>query len=296
MTYNKDERFALNHHAGFFKTKEQAKHLIIPEFFAIFYQTQLQDIAVSSDEKTLTIDMIYSMDFDVPQYDVQKSIMSKIRPLLAIRQPVGDTLERINHIKSRVLSKKYENYQAMDISISKVLDCMNGNTGLTEEAIYQTILLEGNRYMVLSSSTEERTKLGAVPIFSIEGKTIDVFEGKQGILVIRNGKAGTTVFLAKGKYTINDHAYILSLKDDLQHKISLKWIMIQYRHRFLEYSSSADNGTWNMTGFFDNVRIDIPSFEEQIGVVKQYDRLDNLEEKLKAVNSRISSLLRKQLV
>lgn len=61
---------------------------------------------------------------------------------------------------------------------------------------------------------------------SINNKRIDVFEDQEGILVIRDGKAGTTYFLEKGKYTITDHAYILFQKKTFTHNLSLKWLMI----------------------------------------------------------------------
>lgn len=77
-----------------------------------------------------------------------------------------------------------------------------------------------------------------------------VFKNKEGLLVTRNGKAGQTRFLEPGKYTINDHAYILFVKNTSPYEIDLNWLSIQYRKEFLSYSSSADNGTWNMTGFF----------------------------------------------
>jgi hypothetical protein len=84
---------------------------------------------------------------------------------------------------------------------------------------------------------------------------LDVFEDKEGILVIRNGKAGTTFFLNKGKYAITDHAYILSLKESCKYAVSLKWLMLQYRHPFLDYVSTSPNVTWNMTGFFKEVKV-----------------------------------------
>ncbi len=66
--------------------------------------------------------------------------------------------------------------------------------------------------------------------------------------------------------------------------------MIQYRHKFFEFTSSADNATWNKTGFFENVKIDIPSYPEQLQVIKEYDNLEMLEEKLKQSITRIDHL------
>ena len=71
--------------------------------------------------------------------------------------------------------------------------------------------------------------------------------------------------------------------------------MYELRPKFLEYSSSADNGTWNKTGFFKNVEIDIPAFNEQNQVVEVYNELENLENKLAEINSRINQILTRQI-
>jgi len=193
-------------------------------------------------------------------------------------------------------SQTDQDYQAKDYPISKIVECLSGNSGLTEQVIYQNILVEGERYLVLSSSTEEETKLGKIPICQLKrGKPLKVFEDKEGILVIRNGKAGTTFFLERGKYAITDHAYILNLRDDCPYKVSLKWLMVQHRSRFLEYSSSSANGTWNMTGFFENVRVDIPISEKQNQVVEAYEKLARLSEKIDVICHAINDARNKQL-
>lgn len=295
MTYKRNERFALNHHTGFFRVKKSAERLVVPEFFAVFCQKQIQSMAVSSDQKTLTVDMIYSLDFDLPKYDIQEQVMARIRPLLALKQEASDLLRKIEAIKTRVLTNDHTSYQAKDVSISQLLTCLSGNTGLTEEMIYQEITSEGQRYSVLSSSTDEATRLGEIPKCYLNGKQLEVFENQQGILVIRNGKAGTTFFLEKGRYAITDHAYILSLKGGCPYKVTLKWLMIQYRQAFLEYKSSSDNATWNKTGFFDAVKVDIPCQPEQEEIVGKYERLEEFESKLNELILKIEHLTTRQL-
>ncbi|MBU5461825.1 hypothetical protein [Lachnoclostridium sp. MSJ-17] len=103
-------------------------------------------------------------------------------------------------------------YQIKNFPIKKVIDCMSGNSGLTEEFIYSKSNIQGKKYTVLSSSTDNTTSMGEIPFCSINGKPIKVFENKEGLLVARNGKAGAITYLPPGGYTINDHAYIVSLK------------------------------------------------------------------------------------
>ncbi len=125
----------------------------------------------------------------------------------------------------------------------------------------------------------------------IDGKPLKVFENKEGILVIRNGKAGTTFYLRKGDYTITDHAYILYLKEPIKYEINLKWLMYELRNTFLEYSSSADNGTWNKTGFFNNVMLDLPIMTEQLSTITIYDKLENLHNDILTIQKDLEEIL-----
>ena len=292
MTYKQNQEFALNHHAGFFKIKKPK--IILPEFFALFYQKQFQESSVSEGSKTLTLEHIYEMDFDIPSFDEQVRIMKAIGPVINIKNNAQLLLQRINKIQELILAEKHVHFQVKNYPVNKLLNCLSGNSNLTEKTIYQKIPLSGKRYIVLSSSTMDYTKLGVIPKCEIGTKQIKVFENLEGILIVRNGKAGTSFYLEKGRYTINDHAYILSLQS-VPYDISLKWLMYQLKSTFLEYSSSSDNGTWNMTGFFSNTFVDIPAPEEQQKVLGCYEQLETFENKINSILKRISTLFRKQI-
>ena len=190
----------------------------------------------------------------------------------------------------------YSEYQARQVPIASVIDKMSGNSGLTEEFIYHAMQNQGEKYVVLSSATEDRTKMGEIPLCTINNKPLKVFENREGLLVTRNGKAGMTRFLSKGKYTINDHAYILYVRDDSPYSIDLRWLAIQYRTEFLQFTSSSDNGTWNMTGFFNQVKIDIPIIEEQKALVNIYDKLMYVQNIFSNLDTSVSRLFEKQVV
>ena len=108
-------------------------------------------------------------------------------------------------------------------------------------------------------------------------------------------KAGHTEFLVPGRYVVNDDAYILYVRDDCKYKIDLLWLSIQYRELFYQYSSSSDNGTWNMTGFFDYARIDIPQYEEQIAMVEKYQLVQKRIESIESIEEKYARLLTKEI-
>ena len=296
MTPVTSRRFALNHHAGFFRLKPEASQLVVPEFFSLFFGRQLQGASVSEGSKTLTSTAIKSIDFDIPLYEAQKEVMSKIKPLLKVKQEANNVLSRIDSVKERVISIDYRDYQAKDVPISEILDYHGGNSGLTEREIYQMILTDGQRYEVLSASTSEETRLGSIPRGYLNGRELKVLEDKEGILVIRKGKAGTTYYREKGKYALTDDAYLLTVKEGCKYEVNLKWLIAQYRQLFLDYSSSSDNGTWNMTGFFDNARIDVPLCKEQLELAKYYDFIGLLQMSLEGILADIARLFTKQVV
>ncbi len=201
----------------------------------------------------------------------------------------------IKGLEGEIYTFKYKKYQVKSIPIKDVITYMSGNSGLTEEFIYHSLQCVGKKYQVLSSATETRTMMGEIPMCMIHNRKLKVFEGKEGLLVTRNGKAGHTRYLEKGNYTINDHAYILYVKPKCPYKIDLKWLAIQYKSDFLAYTSNADNGTWNMTGFFALTKIDIPDIEEQRQFVKLYSSMELIRGAADKVDSIMKSIFVKQL-
>jgi len=295
MTYKNNERFALNHHAGFITAREDATERVNLEFFAIYLQNFYRNLSVSDGSKTLSLTQIYNEEFNLPTYDVQCRALKRLRGTASKIEQLLQIKAKLKSLVEKEFSVNYRSFQAKGVPISRCIDYMSGNTGLTEEAIYHTLQLETERYDVLSSATEERTMMGKMPMCMIEGRALKVFENKPGLLVTRNGKAGQTRFLNPGKYTINDHAYILFEKENSPYKIDLRWLGIQYRRSFLSFASSSDNGTWNMTGFFRYTSLDIPYLDEQVALVKEVEKIQRQIDGIDTIICRFSSLLSKEI-
>ena len=295
MTYKNNERFALNHHAGFITLRKDVSQCVNLEFFAIYLQHFYRNLRVSDGSKTLSLTQIYKEEFDLPPYDIQCQTLEALRKTANKIELLLEIKKKLLSLMEKEISVDYCSFQAKDIPISICIDYMSGNSGLTEEAIYHTLQLESEQFDVLSSATEERTMMGKIPMCEINGHSLKVFKNKSGLLVTRNGKAGQTRFLEPGKYTINDHAYILFEKENSPYKIDLRWLGIQYRKIFLSFASSSDNGTWNMTGFFRYTIIDIPDFSEQIALVKTYERTQIQIDRIDAILRRYNDLLSKEI-
>lgn len=295
MTYKNGERFALNHHAGFITLKNGAEHVVNPEFFAIYLQKFYRNLSVSDGSKTLSLQQLYSEEFELPSYETQCRILTKLKEIHKKLLCLVTVKEEYLSVLEKEVSFKYQKFQAKNVAISTCIDYMSGNSGLTEEFIYQMLQRQNERYAVLSSATEERTMMGTIPLCLINNRQLKVFDNKEGLLVTRNGKAGQTRFLPKGKYTINDHAYILFQKDSSDYDINLKWLSLQYRAQFLQFASSSDNGTWNMTGFFKYTNIDIPSLTEQNRVVSVYAKAEKCVEYINNLERKYQELLSREI-
>lgn len=252
-------------------------------------------MGVSDGSKTLSLEQIYSEEITLPSFDVQCKILNSLKLIKEKLELLGKVRTHYTSLMDKKLTTEYSQYQAKDISISTCIDYMSGNSGLTEEFIYQTLQNDADKFVVLSSATEDNTMMGEIPNCIINNRPLKVFEGKEGLLVTRNGKAGYTKYLHDGKYTINDHAYILFVRDDTPYKINLKWLSLQYKQEFLAYASNSDNGTWNMTGFFDYTKIDIPNYEEQLSVVEKYDILQQRINTIEKIEKQYYELLAKEI-
>ena len=214
---------------------------------------------------------------------------------------------KLDVIGKTFLGQMAEGFQGKEVPISKILKCMSGNSGLTEEYLYSQINTNGERrYRLLTGSTDykERMFIHKCPHPKDPSKTISVSEGVPVIHVVRKGKAGSTAFFEAGDYTINDDAYLLylrkqtestTLQTNPEYVVNLKWLFYEYRSLFFQYSSSSDNGTWNMTGFFKEVRVDIPSINEQERIVSFYENLEQIEAKFREPYERILELSHKSI-
>lgn len=299
VCYVQHEIFDANNTAVLIPMEDWRKKIYL-EWFAFKLSKIFLKVATSKEGVNyLNKEIVEELDVDFPDKDSQIAQYASISKLLKLKKEIENVLTKIVRIKSSTPTFIYKDFQAKGLAADKIFDCLNGNSGLTEEIIYQNISAESGdkKYLVLSSSTIERTKMGIIPKCKLphSNKEITVFEGKEGLLVARNGRAGRLQFLESGDYTLNDHAYILYLKDAPPVKLNLKWIIYQYQDLFYEFASKSDNGTWNKTGFFKHAKFDIPSLKEQEKIVNQFEVIENYDKKLTIISKNIENILDKEI-
>ena len=291
-TFLPEGKYTITENAYILYLKESLHYEINLRWLMYQYRKRFFEFRSVSDYGVWNKSLFFNNFFiDIPSIAEQNTIVGIYDDLQNLKNKIIYFAKQIDKIKEQKHTSNYSDYQAKDVPISEILKSMSGNTGLTEETIYQKIAITGKRYTVLSASTDEETGLGQIPMCYIDGKKLKVFEDKEGILVIRKGKAGTTFHLSKGQYTITDDAYVLYQKNFIEYEIDLKWLMYELQNIFLDYSSKADNGTWNKTGFFNNVTIDIPVIEEQNSIIPVYDKVEKLLKNIANMRKKIEELL-----
>lgn len=291
MTYKNGERFALNHHAGFITLRKDAVEKVNLEYFSKFMQNFYRDLSVSDGSKTLSLTQVYAEEFSLPSYDTQCDILNEIKAIEEKLNFLKTTKHELNALLEKEIIVDYTKYQGVNIPISECIDYISGSSKLTEEMNYQRLKLDGIKYLLLTGATSKEDSYVTL------NDTIEVpkFEQKEGLLVTRKGKAGKVRYLPKGYYTLNDDAYILYVKDDSKYKINLQWLSIQYKSDFLLYSSNSDNGTWNMTGFFEHTLLDIPDIEEQLKLVCLYEIVNRKLNSIAKIEEMYFQLLNKEI-
>ena len=289
--------YTTNDHAYIISVKKNCPYKINLRWFAIQYRSTILSFSSSSDNGTWNKTGFFKeVEIDIPKEEDQLR-------LIQLYGDAIDSLDKIEKSKNAILNLidlemaiDYSSVIEKSVPVKNVLNCMGGNSGLTAELIYSLLQSKDKKYIVLSGATLENNYLGDIPYCEISGKPLKTFENKEGLLIVRKGKAGETKYLPKGDYTINDDAYILSVKEKYIEKVDIRWFRIQYRKKIMEYSSSSDNGTWNKTGFFENVLIDIPDMNEQLRIVKLYEDANKQIGVLEKAKERMLSILKKEII
>lgn len=280
--------------------KKQWRKKIFLEWMTFKLSQIFPDIVTSKGGVSyLNKEIVENLEISIPSLKIQKVEFQSISKLLNFHKQTKLILEKIELIKSLPLANHYKEYQIHKVPITKILNSLSGNSGLTEEFLYSQIQYTLPRnYRLLTGSIDYSQKNYIYKCRNPKNpnKKIKVLENKEIIHVVRKGIfAGTVSFFEADNFTINDDTYLLFLKDKLDFEINLKWLMYQLKPKFFEFISSSDNKTWNKTGFFENIYVDIPSIHEQNDLVKEYDKLYNFEKSLHKIFVRISTLLRTQI-
>lgn len=181
--------------------------------------------------------------------------------------------------------------------ISNLLNIDGGNSGLTEEFIYNNPPLNPRDSIpVLSGATLKNNLMGHVSKKSKPGdKNLKIYKAP-AILVVRKGLAGHMTYIPSGEVTINDDAYIMTLKEGSKNKINLRWFVYEFQGLFYKLvASKKANGTFNKT-FTGEQKINVPNKKLQDEIAKNLLMIDSLINNLTSSKEKLERLRSHEII
>lgn len=182
----------------------------------------------------------------------------------------------------------------------RIKDCFNitgGNSGLTEKIIYQCYTNESDdKIPVFSGATLKNNFMG----FISKNKqsiipNLKIFNAP-AILVSRNGYAGTMNYISDNEFTINDHAYVMTLKEDWEGKINFIWFINQYQELFFNLvTSKSDNGTFSKE-YVERQFVRIPDIDFQNTIAKKIILKEKIIKSMQNLENKANFLLNSQII
>lgn len=170
----------------------------------------------------------------------------------------------------------------------------SGNGGLTEEFIYKNQpQSEDNSVKVFSSSTIEQTSFKNIDKNAIfpDGKKLKIYKS-EGVIIARNGKAGKMTYVNGGSYCLNDHAYILQVKEKYKKNINIRFVMHYLKSIITKFVTSDKKGnqTFNKTLFMECI-VELPDIKQQNLYAEEFNNLENISVKIDACLEEMNQVL-----
>jgi len=289
------ERFTINHHACILSVRDQWKGELDLEWFAGQHQTLFFNLVTSkSDNRIFSTEWLDRISIPIPDYkSVQLptrlrkgTLVGVIANVRALSDEVRQLLlERIDETK----------FPAIYAGVaSDVLHALGGNSGLTDQLIYEnqpTASTEGVE--VLSGATMPGNRLGTVCRNALpKGKKLKIVS-RDSILLSRKGYyAGVMTYIGNREIAINDDAYLLVPKKSWEDHLNLRWFSYQYALPIRAcVTSQGDNSTFNKE-WLHKLHVLIPERAIQDRLASKVAALHGMLNRLDSLEAGLSSLLR----
>ncbi len=198
----------------------------------------------------------------------------------------------------RILRKvKYDEYDYDTNELKEFIKFNSGNNGLTRHFIYKNLpSSEDNAIRVISPSKEKFKIMGFVDKDAkIKNKNLKIYNGET-ILLVRKGNAGKMHYYNNYTYTVNEDAYVLTIKEKYKDKINLQWFSYYFQKLFYNLATAkGGNGTISKS-YAEEQIINIPDIKIQEEELSTFIRLENYLENLDIIENKIDNLLERIIV
>ena len=203
---------------------------------------------------------------------------------------LSEIILKINELKNNASDKIMNVFNGEKATLKDCFIIKGGNSGLTEDFIYNNQpSTEDEQISILSSATKKTNLMGYISNKATpDNKKLKVFSD-ECILVARNGYAGTMTYMNGVEFTTNDHAYVLIPKKEWKNKINLRWFAYQYQELFYNLvTSKSDNATFNKQ-YAEKQIIAIPDKDFQDKIAIKLLKMDYLFNEFDKLNGQINN-------
>ena len=177
-------------------------------------------------------------------------------------------------------------------TIKTIFNISGGNNGLTEEFIYQNQPTADDEIPIYSSATIHDNQMGIISKLAKwdDCRRLKIFTAPC-ILITRNGFAGEMACLTSGQFTINDHAYVMTLKRGWKDRVNLRWFASQYQELFKNLvTSKSDNATFSKE-YAEKQMVAIPHVDIQNNIAVKLIKLDTLKKIIRSCSIELQHVL-----
>lgn len=276
--YIDNGKFTINDDAYVIEIKEKYKTEINLEWVEKIVHNYINSCITSRGTNgTFAKEQFLNLNFSYPPIKEQEEIVNIYKSIDSLKNKIFILCERIKGINENVI---YGNV-AFRKEIGKLFDIKGGNSGLTEEFIYSNRPIDNeDEITVYSSSTDETTNMGTVSKQAkLNGAKIKCFSGP-AIIIARNGQAGKVKFIERGEFTINDHAYVVTVRPAYKKCIYLDWFAeVAEKYTRNCVTSKDANGTFSKEVFLKE-QIEVLDYSVQKQIVTKKKSINAIYSKL----------------
>lgn len=280
MTYKKGERFALNHHAGFITVKNGEENSVDLRYFALFFQNHYKALAVSDGSKTLSLHQIYSEEFQLPNIEHQRKVISCVDSISNQIKALNGLSKKIEQLLSHDIVFSESDILEKSVPLEKIVRIIQGHQ-ITDEEIYN--------------------HSGNVPIFT-GPNTIKGYWNKSIVnltdlpcLTYATKAFDGTISLQDGIFDANNTAVML-LNDEYKQVVKLEWLMVILPNIFLKKATSKEGVSYLNKEIVNQIRIDIPKDFIQNKCIDRHKVLNNLYNSIKVLKDKYYKTIEMEIV
>ncbi|MBE0418266.1 MAG: restriction endonuclease subunit S, partial [Coriobacteriia bacterium] len=276
MTFWPSGTFTINHHACVLKLRKDCADVIEPEWFALQYRSRLQTYASSqSDNRVLSSEWFDKVRFEIPPMDTQRRVLAKKHELARHLSALTRFRDAAAELRAaQILTPP----RCTVVQLGDVLRIVGGNSGLTEEAIYNNWPVGDEAAVsVLSGATSDSKSMGNISGKALVGsKRLKVATGP-ACVVARKGRAGSTRFVPEGlAFAINDDAYVLTPTKAWRSRIDLRWIGAYLEPLLTQGATSKSDNATLAKSSMERLAIRIPDLAWQRRASEAIQTLDGM--------------------